>query len=198
LATSSSPNVAPDPLQEGLGRLGSHWGLILFFGVMTLAAGITAVVWPGRTLLVIAVVFGFHLIFTGIYRLIGAFALPVEGGLRWVLAIGGVLGIIVGLLCLQNVIQTVAVLTIFLGFYWIFDGLVRTVSAISDSHMQGRGLAIASGLISAVAGTSVLAYPGSSLSFLTVVLGMWLIFFGVLEIVAAMRVRKLAKTVAVT
>ena len=45
-----------------------------------------------------------------------------------------------------------------------------------------------------LAGIAVLADPGSSLYFLTLVLGTWLIFFGVLELVAALRVRKLAGT----
>jgi uncharacterized membrane protein HdeD (DUF308 family) len=168
----------------------------MFFGLATLAAGIMAVVWPDRTVLVIAVLFGFHLIFTGIFRLVSAFALPVEGGVRWILAIAGVLGILVGILCLQNVIQTVAVLTIFLGFYWIFDGLIHTISGIADSSMQNRGLTIVTGLVSVAAGIAVLAYPGSSLFFLTIVLGCWLILFGLLEIVAALRVRKLAKELA--
>ena len=193
LATNSPPQVAPDPMRDPLRRLGSHWGWIIFFAVVTLAAGITAIAWPGRTVLVIAVLFGFHLIFTGIFRLISAFTVPVEGGIKWILAIGGVLGIIVGLLCLQNVAQTVAVLTIFLGIYWVFDGLAHTISAVADSHMQNRGMAVITGLVSAAAGIAVLAYPGSSLYFLTLVLGMWLIAFGILEIVAALRVRKLGR-----
>lgn len=154
-----------------------------------------AVAWPDRTVLVVAVLFGFHLIFTGIYRLVGAFALHFEGGAKWLLVIGGILGILVGILCLQNVVQTVAVLTIFLGFWWIFDGLVRLISAISDSTMPDRGLAIASGIISVLAGIAVVAYPGSSLFWLTIVLGMWLMVFGIFELVAAFRLRKIAKTV---
>ena len=191
MATAS---VSPDPIQDGLRRLGEHWGWVMFFGLVTLAAGITACVWPGRTVLVVAVLFGFHLIFTGVYRLVGSFTWPVEGGLRWLLAVGGVLGIIVGVLCLQNVVQTVAVLTIFLGFFWIFDGLMHTIAAVADSHMHDRGLTIFTGLLSFGAGIVVLAYPGSSLAFLTIFLGAWLIVFGVLEIVAALRLRKLKNT----
>ena len=197
MATAMPPSaMTPDPMQEGLRRLGSHWGWILFFGIVTLGAGITAVVWPGETVLIVAWLFGFHLMFTGVFRLVASFTMGVEGGMRWVLAIGGVLGIVVGILCLQNVVQTVAVLTLFLGFFWIFDGLVHTISAVADSHMQNRGLSIFTGLLSFGAGIAVLAYPGSSLFFLTIVLGTWLIVFGGLEIWAAFKVRKLAQEVA--
>jgi uncharacterized membrane protein HdeD (DUF308 family) len=192
MAVAAPPHATPDAMQEGLRRLGAHWGWILSFGLVTLTAGVVAVAWPDRTVLVVAVLFGIHLIFTGVFRLVAAFASSSEGGLRWVLSIVGVLGIIVGILCLQNVIQTVAVMTIFLGLYWIFDGLVHLVVAITDSDMQDRGLAIGTGLLSAAAGIAVLAYPGSSLFFLTMALGLWLMFFGVLQVVVALRVRKLA------
>ncbi len=193
MATASPPMTTPDPMQESLRRLGNHWGWIMFFGLVTLGIGVMAVVWPDRTVLVVAVLFGFHLIFTGVFRLVAAFSIPVEGGVRWILAIAGVLGILVGILCLQNVVQTVAVLTIFLGFFWIFDGLMHLITAIADSHMQNRGLTILTGVFSGLAGIVVLAYPGSSLFFLVIVLGCWLLLFGALEIVAALRIRKLGK-----
>jgi uncharacterized membrane protein HdeD (DUF308 family) len=193
---TASPPLTPDPMQESLRRLGSHWGWIMFFGLLTLGIGIAAVVWPDRTILVIAVLFGIHLIMMGIFRLVGAFSHEAEGGVRWALAIVGVLGILVGILCLQNVVQTVAVLTIVLGFFWVFDGMVHLIMAIADRHQQSRGLSVVTGVVSLCAGIVVLAYPGSSLFFLAIFLGCWLILFGVLEIVAALRVRKLAKELA--
>jgi uncharacterized membrane protein HdeD (DUF308 family) len=59
--------------------------------------------------------------------------------------------------------------------------------------MQGRGWAIFMGLLSIVAGVVVLVYPGISLATLAVVLGFWLIVLGVMEIVAAFRVRSVGQ-----
>jgi len=45
-----------------LTRLGQKWGWVLGYGIITLAAGVAVLVWPGETLLVIAVLFGVQLI----------------------------------------------------------------------------------------------------------------------------------------
>jgi hypothetical protein len=48
-----------------LASIGRHWGWIMAFGVLTLLAGVAVLAWPGRTLVVIAVLFGVQLIVTG-------------------------------------------------------------------------------------------------------------------------------------
>lgn len=53
-------------------RLGRAWGWFALFGVVAVAAGIIALVWPGPTLLVLAVVFGVQLVVSGIFRLVAA------------------------------------------------------------------------------------------------------------------------------
>jgi len=50
------------------------------------------------------------------------------------------------------------------------------------------------GVLSAIAGVIVLAYPGLTLVGLAVILGIWLLVFGILEIIAAFRLRKLVDT----
>ncbi len=47
------------------------------------------------------------------------------------------------------------------------------------------------GLLSVLAGLIVLAFPGLTLVGLAVILGIWLVIFGVMEVVAAFRLRAL-------
>ncbi len=47
------------------------------------------------------------------------------------------------------------------------------------------------GIVSVLAGVVVLVYPGISLLVLAVVLGIWLIFFGAMQIAVAFRIRSL-------
>src|SRR6266705_5096554 len=64
-------------------RVGRHWGWVLAFGIITLLIGIAALAWPGRTLVVIAVLFGSQLVVMGICRFAGAFASDdLTGGRR--------------------------------------------------------------------------------------------------------------------
>ena len=57
-----------------IARVSRHWGWVLAFGIITIAVGIAALAWPGRTLVVVAILFGIQLIVMGIFRFANAFA----------------------------------------------------------------------------------------------------------------------------
>jgi len=50
-----------------LAGVGRHWGWVLAFGIVTLLAGILALAWPGRTVVVLAALFGVQLVVAGIF-----------------------------------------------------------------------------------------------------------------------------------
>jgi uncharacterized membrane protein HdeD (DUF308 family) len=174
-----------------LAGVGRHWGWVLVFGIITLLAGLLTLVWPGRTIVVIAVLFGIQLVVAGIFRFVAAFAVDEEsGGMRVLLALLGVLSLIVGLYALRHLQVTIAALALLLGIFWIVNGAVETFAALSHRRMQGRGWTIFMGLLSVVAGIVVLVYPGISLLTLALVLGFWLLVYGIMEIVLAFRLRQ--------
>lgn len=81
-----------------LARVGRHWGWTMAFGIVSVLAGVAVLVWPGRTLIVVAVLFGIQLVVTGIFRFVAAFASEdLTGGTRVLLAVLGVLSLIIGL-----------------------------------------------------------------------------------------------------
>jgi uncharacterized membrane protein HdeD (DUF308 family) len=177
-----------------LAGVGRHWGWVLFFGIVTLLAGLFALAWPGRTIVVVAVLFGIQLVVAGIFRFITALAADEEsGGARALLALLGVLSFIVGLYALRNVLVTIAALALLLGIFWIVNGAVEVFAALSHRGMQGRGWTIFMGLLSVVAGVAVLVYPAISLTTLAVVLGFWLLVYGIMEIVLAFRLRSVGQ-----
>jgi uncharacterized membrane protein HdeD (DUF308 family) len=174
-----------------LAGIGRHWGWVLTFGIITLLAGLLTVVWPGRTIVVIAVLFGIQLIVAGIFRFVAAFAVDeAAGGTRVLLALLGVLSLIVGLYAVRHLQVTVAALALLLGIFWIVNGAVETFTALSHRGMPQRGWTIFMGLLGIVAGIVVLVYPGISLLTLALVLGFWLLVYGIMEIVAAFRLRQ--------
>ncbi len=185
-----------EPVQQGadmLARLGRHWGWALIFGIITLLAGIVVLAWPGETLLVIAVLFGIQLIIAGIFRFVSAFATEdASGGTRVLLALLGVLSIIIGLWAVRHVLLTLLALVVLLGIFWVVNGAIELFTALSHRGMRERGWTAAMGVLSILAGIVVLIYPGPSLLTLSIVLGIWLLVYGVMEIVAAFRLRGLA------
>jgi uncharacterized membrane protein HdeD (DUF308 family) len=173
-----------------LARLGRHWGWILAYGIITLLAGIAVLAWPGETLLVIAVLFGIQLIVSGVFRFVAAFAsTDITGGTRVLLALLGVLSVIVGLWAVRHVLLTLLALVLLLGIFWVVNGAIEIFTALSQREMPERGWTVGMGILSVIAGIVVLAYPGLSLVSLAVILGIWLVVFGAMEMVAAFRVR---------
>jgi uncharacterized membrane protein HdeD (DUF308 family) len=175
---------------DTLAGIGRHWGWVLTFGFVTLLAGLLTLAWPGRTIVVIAVLFGIQLVVAGIYRFVAALAVDeASGGTRVLVALLGVLSFIVGLYALRHILVTVAALALLLGIFWIVNGAVEVFAALSDRGMQGRGWTILMGLLGVVAGIVVLAYPAISLATLAVVLGFWLLVYGIMEVALAFRLR---------
>jgi len=178
-----------------ISQVGRHWGWVLAYGILTVLAGVAVLAWPSETLLVIAVLFGVQLIISGIFRFVGALASDdLTGGTRVMLALLGVLSIIIGLWAVRHAVLTLVALIVFLGIFWVINGLIEIFAALSHRDMPDRGWSVLMGVLSAIAGIIVLAYPGLTLVGLAVILGIWLLVFGILEIIAAFRLRKLADT----
>ena len=88
--------MTADPA-DALVAIGRSWGWVLAFGIITLLVGILTVAWPGRTVLVVAVLFGIQLFVAGIFRLVMAFTDEGEGH-RVAYALIGIFSILVGIL----------------------------------------------------------------------------------------------------
>jgi uncharacterized membrane protein HdeD (DUF308 family) len=193
-----------EPLDPGRGPYGvtpggrllegvaNHWGLVVLYGVASAVLGIILAVWPGETLVVCAVLVAIQLIISGALRLIIAIAgHGLDGGLRAVVGLSGALALVVGLLCLRDPVQTVVIIGLLLGVWWVVAGIVDILSAILAPVPGRRGWDIATGLISLAAGAFLLIDPKLTLGALVVVACIWLIAIGVMAIVAGLRLRSL-------
>jgi uncharacterized membrane protein HdeD (DUF308 family) len=120
-----------------IARLGRKWGWVLAYGIITLAAGVAVLVWPGETLLVIAVLFGVQLIVSGIFRFVAALAIDdLAGGTRVLLALLAVLSVILGLWAVRHVQLTLLVLAALLGIFWVVNGHGDTLARRgTQSHL---------------------------------------------------------------
>jgi uncharacterized membrane protein HdeD (DUF308 family) len=72
------------------------------------------------------------------------------------------------------------------------SGAIEIFTALSHREIPQRGWTVAMGVLSILAGIIVLAYPGLSLYSLAIILGIWLLIFGVMEMAAAFRLRSAA------
>ncbi|HEY1331210.1 MAG TPA: HdeD family acid-resistance protein [Actinomycetota bacterium] len=172
--------------------VGRSWGWILFFGIISILAGIVITAHPSSSVFAFAILWGAWLFVAGIFRLVEAIADSGEtGGMRVLMAILGILSILIGLFFMRHVYQTVAIIAFLLGLFWVVGGIIEFVVAVSHRDMPGRGWRIFMGILGFIAGLIVLAEPGISLVTLAWVLGIWLVVYGIMEIVVSLQVRKL-------
>lgn len=121
-------------MNNGLSR---NWWLVVLRGVLAVLFGLTAFVWPDITWVVLVLMFGIYMVlliagwavFTGILEIVAAIRLRHEINNEWLLALGGVVSIALGvLLILQPVaggiaiIWTVAAYAVIFGFLLIALG----------------------------------------------------------------------------
>ncbi|MFF4898004.1 HdeD family acid-resistance protein [Streptomyces sp. NPDC001068] len=176
-------------------RLGSSWIWHLLYGLASIAAGVTAVSWPGPTLVALAVIIGAQLIATGIFRLVGAASLGETGTARTLTAVLGVVSLVLGLYSVRHILITVLALGLLLGVYWIVDGFTAVFAAIDHPGPPGRGWTVFIGLLGVLAGLTLLVWPDLSLLTLSFLAGLWLIMLGAMQLGLARRIRILVRTV---
>lgn len=170
---------APDEVAGQLGRVGAARGWKITYGILTIIAGLLVVAWPGATVVVIAVVFAVQLLVLGIFWLVAAFAAyDASDGGRSLLAILGLVGILVGILCLRAPFQTVAVLALLLGLFWTVGGVIEIFYSLTGDRQSSRWWGVGGGVLSVIAGIIVLTYPITSAVTLAWILGVFLIVYG--------------------
>jgi uncharacterized membrane protein HdeD (DUF308 family) len=72
--------------------------MFLVEGLISIAAGVSALVWPGLAALVLLYIIASWAVFTGILEIVAAVRLRHEIDNEWMLALGGVVSIALGLL----------------------------------------------------------------------------------------------------
>ncbi len=173
------------------------WKSTLASGILSLILGGLILAWPGRTVLVAAIVFGIYLLVTGVAQVIFAFSLHVSAGSRILLFISGAASLILAVLAFRHFgtdpLIAILLLAIWIGVGFIFRGVATTISAISDPNLPGRAWSIFVGVISLLAGIVVLASPFASIVTLAIVVGVWFVVIGVFEVVSSFGIRKASR-----
>jgi uncharacterized membrane protein HdeD (DUF308 family) len=106
-------------------RESSRWWAFLVEGLLSLGAGIAALVWPGLATLVLIYLIASWAVFTGILEIVAAIRLRHEITNEWFLALGGVLSIGLGiLLFLQPAAGSLAIIWMIAGYALVFGILL--------------------------------------------------------------------------
>ncbi|NQX11870.1 DUF308 domain-containing protein [Microbacteriaceae bacterium VKM Ac-2855] len=177
---SSSPTPTPGSPASGLlARSGVERGWIVAVAILAIVLGVIAFLVPGATLLTVAILFGIHLIASGVFRLIMAFTADrLPGSIRWLTGLLGGLVLVGGILCLSNPWQSLSILGIVIGAAWIVDGVASIASRATRTD-QLRWLPVTAGIASIIAGVLVAIMPILALASFVTVAAILLVIVGV-------------------
>jgi uncharacterized membrane protein HdeD (DUF308 family) len=159
------------------------WQATLILGLVTLVLGVIVTAHPNGSLRVIAVLIGIAAIISGLFQLIRAADRAARHRL-W-LGICGLVFIALGVVLIRHLHLTLALVGLLVGLSWIIQGIAGLMSAFCGPREGALWWAVF-GVVSLIAGIVVTASPLSSVTVLAVLVGIWLLVIGLLEVVAAL------------
>jgi uncharacterized membrane protein HdeD (DUF308 family) len=169
-----------------------NWRATFVLGLITLILGVILTFRPTQSLVGIAILLGIVMLVSGVYHIVRA--ISGRDHERLWRAISGVLFILAGLVLLRHLHLSVALIGLFIGFTWIIQGVAALVEGFSGGGQRGEtGWSIFFGVISLIAGIVVVSAPITSVSALTIFLGIWFIIMGAVEMFGALAFRRALK-----
>jgi uncharacterized membrane protein HdeD (DUF308 family) len=106
----------------------------------------------------------------------------------WLYLVAGVLWIIFGWVVLSFNFDTVWAVAVFFGFGFIIGGTMELFVAFQATGW--RWLHIAFGVIAIIAGIVALAWPGQTFLVLAAIIGWYILFAGIMDIVTSIAVKE--------
>ena len=172
---------------EGTGTVSTDlgkWWLVGLLGLLSIAAGVLAIVYPDITLLALGLIVGVYLVIAGSsYIGLATVESQTSGGGRVLRYIVGFLSILAGLICLVRPGAGVLALLIALSFWFILTGVADLARALD--FREHRVISIILGVVSIAAGVIVVANPDIGLATLALLAGIGFIVRGTVEVMAA-------------
>jgi uncharacterized membrane protein HdeD (DUF308 family) len=108
----------------------------------------------------------------------------------WLIALRGAAAIIFGIVTLIMPGISLLTLVLLFGSYALVEGVLNVIAAVRGRRQEARWRALLlEGLVSIAAGIVTFALPGLTAVVLVYVIAAWALVTGVLEIVAAVRLR---------
>ncbi len=187
-------NSLADQLASILTR---SWWLLLLRGLAAIAFGVLTWVQPGISLAALVLLFGAYCLADGILAVWMAFAGRKDHEYWWLLLLGGLAGIGVGLLTLMAPGVTALAVLFYIAIWAIATGMLQIAAAIRlRREIKGEWAFILGGLASVAFGAILAARPAAGALTLLWLVATYAVVFGVLLVILAIRSRGFVSAVA--
>jgi uncharacterized membrane protein HdeD (DUF308 family) len=173
-------------MKSGLGR---NWWIIALRGILAVAFGLYALLVPGLALAAVIMAFGVVVIPAGILTIVAGVRRQAEHQPSWALILEGVVCIAVGLLALIKPGATAVAWLYLISGFAVVSGILHIVAGVTLGREEGEWSLILNGIVTTVLGVLMVLLPWAGLLSLVWLVGAYSLFFGVLLVVVAVRLR---------
>jgi uncharacterized membrane protein HdeD (DUF308 family) len=172
-----------------MAQLTHNWWAIALRGVVAILFGIIAFLMPGPTLLALVTLFAAFALVDGVFTLVTAIR-RANRGPDWMLVIGGIAGIAIGIIGLVSPGTMTIVLLAWIAAWAILTGVVAIVAAYRLRRvLEGEWLLALNGAVAVIFGLYLVIFPGAGAVAILWLIAAWAIISGVILLALAFRLR---------
>ncbi len=181
-----------------LEMLSRNWWIFLVRGLLAIAFGVVAMIWPGITVLALVLLFGVYVLLDGIIDIGAAIsgrgvgAQQLSGGHRVLLGLIGLVGVAAAVIAFFWPAITALALLFVIAWWAIIRGVLEIVAAWRlRAELTNEWMWVLSGLLSIALGVILIARPGTGALALVLLIAAFSIAWGVALCIVAFRIRGL-------
>jgi len=175
--------------------LTKNWWAVALRGVVAIIFGIVAFLMPGPTLLALVFLFAAFAFVDGVFALVSGIRRAGGGTPDWLLIIGGIAGIAVGILGFASPDAVAVVLLAWIAVWAILTGILEVVAAYRLREvLQGELLLALNGIVSVLFGLYLIVFPGAGAITIVWIIALWAIVSGAILLMLAFRLRSRAQS----
>jgi uncharacterized membrane protein HdeD (DUF308 family) len=175
----------------GLQQITAHWWVFLIRGIIAIAFGVAALVYPLLTAAIFVFIFAGYACADGIFTLIAAVRLAhPDSGRWWWMILQGVLGIAIGILTVLYPFITAYALGVLIAVWAIVTGITEIAAAVRlRKDIPNEIFLIVIGALSVFVGIVLFFRPLTALLAWVWVVAFYAILAGIMLIALAFRLR---------
>ena len=174
-----------------LNLLHKNWWLLTIKGVLLIIFALFAFFNPGASAATLAMWFALLIIIDGMASTITAIGSWKQREDKWLFLAEGLISLAFGLILFMTPGVTLLIVSLFIGFWFVFAGVSRIAKAIQlRKEIEGEGWMILGGAISVLFGLLIFARPLLGIGYLMYIIGFFALLIGVLLIVVSLKIRK--------